>query len=469
MQSFTCARDVIVAREKLALGKGGDVVHFVIDTEAGKLVRADGVIPTDSSLCIVARTTEKFPDDTAPDPALTDVGAEEIVGRAVDADGKPIPGVLAAFPTHRWAPADTVQALSGDDGVFRLPMLPQNRYAYLTLSKAGWGPVFLTDVPVGAGFRVTLQNTTRLRGTMGGEHPGRVELLLEKNKFTRRADSFDHQVRDIQFRTATDDQGVYDFPMEVGQYRWTATSADGRFARGEISLGAGETRDLGASLRRGFDVVLELHDMQTGQPVPGIEVCILDREGFATIANRPGSERTSDADGRLRWENLPPGETQFEAWGLRPFPGRKQSAYARWWLDDQSPATPATHRSAGRDGLDSLRVTVGDGTPASVRIRVERGDCSRFRARQHDRRQPVEHTHGCERQLPGLPARRERSGLPALRILRTLDRGCSRCQRRERTVQLPAGRRADLSSRHGQGWLLHRSDHRRRRQPRHGF
>ncbi len=367
--------DVIVARKTLVLGKGDDVFHFLIETESGALVRAEGPFPTDGTGRIVARVSENLPSDTAPDPALTDVGAEEIAGRVVGPDGHPIPGVSAAFPVLPYAPDDKAHALSGPDGVFRLSANPRYRYAYLTLSKEGWAPVFLTDVPVGQGFRVTFQNTTRLRGTVGGEHPGRVELLLEKNKFTRRTDSFDHLVRDIQFRTTTDDLGAYDLPMEPGQYRWTATSADGRFAHGEITLAANEARALGASLRRGNDVVLELHDIQTGQPVPGIEVCIMERQGFASISNRPGSERTSDAEGRLRWENLPPGEVQFEALRMSPAlrSGIKQDPYTRWWRADDALENYTSRPPTGGSGVDMLCVNVGDNMSEPSKVKLERG------------------------------------------------------------------------------------------------
>lgn len=367
--------DVLVSRQTLALGQRGDVIHFLIETEGGALVRADGSYPTDGSGRIVARVSENLPADTVPDPALTDVGAEEIAGRVVGPDGQPIPGVSVAFPVLPFAPDDKAHALSGPDGVFRLPANPRYRYAYLTLSKDGWGPVFLTDVPVGQGFRLALQNTTRLRGTVGGEHPGRVELRLEKNKFTRRANSFDHLVHDIQFHTATDDHGAYDLPVEPGQYRWTATSADGRFAHGEITLATGETRDLGASLRPGNDVALELRDIQTGQPVPGIEVCIMEQTGFASISNRHGSERTSDAEGHLRWENLSPGPVEFEAIRMHPAfrPGMKQDPYARWWRADEAPADYASRPPTGGDGLDMLRMDVADNTSGPVRVLLERG------------------------------------------------------------------------------------------------
>ncbi len=367
--------DALVARKTLALGKGDDVIHFLIETETGALVRAEGPFPTDGTGRIVARVSENLPSDTAPDPALTDVNAEEIAGRVVGPDGQPLPGVSAAFPVLPYAPDDKAHALSGPDGVFRLPANPRYRYAYLTLSKDGWAPVFLTDVPVGQGFRVAFQHTTRLRGTVGGEHPGRVELLLEKNKFTRRADSHDHLVRDIQFHTATDDLGAYDLPMEPGQYRWTATSADGRFAHGEITLAASETRDLGASLQRGNDVVLELHDIQTGRPVPGIEVCIMERMGFASISNRPGSTRTSDAEGLLRWENLPPGEVQFAAMRMHPSlpAGTEQEPYTRWWRADEAPADYTIRPPTKGNGVDMLRVDVDGNTSGPVKVQLERG------------------------------------------------------------------------------------------------
>ena len=252
-------------------------------------------------------------------------------------------------------------------------------FRYLTVTKEGWATVFLTDVTAGRGFRVTLDKATRLRGTVGGEGVGRVSLLLKKNKFTRNEDSLDHERNDLALRVSTDEHGAYDFPVEPGRWRWEASSADGRFARGETNVEPGKTVDLGVSLQRGADVTFELVDCESGQPVPGIEVYIAEQRADRVIRTARGSNRVSDAGGRMHWENLPPGELEFVSMRMRhsqPASGQAQHPYARWWRADEPVdwrrVDYAKARPTGSTGAQWLYVDVQPGMPM-VRVLMERG------------------------------------------------------------------------------------------------
>ena len=369
--------DAVIPWDNL-VGRRGDVCSFLVETDDGSFARAEGPAPTDGSNVFVIRTSEIIRPDTVPDSSVGGVGAEEFAGRVVTPAGEPIVGAAIETPGVHFQEEKVPPVLSGPDGTFRFAK-PKFGISYLTVAKEGWATAFLTDATMGRGFRVTLRWDTRLQGTIGGESPGQVALLFKKNKFTRSEDSLDHEVRDVALRVSTDEHGAYDLPVEPGHYRWEASSADGRFANGEVEVGPGKATDLHATLQRRNDVVFELVDCQSGQPVPGIEVQISEQRADRVYSSRAGSIRTSDAEGRLRWENLPPGEKEFESQLMRyaqPASGRAQYAYTRWWRADEPvnwrQVDYAKQAPTGSQGAQWLRVDVkANMTP--VRVFMERG------------------------------------------------------------------------------------------------
>jgi protocatechuate 3,4-dioxygenase beta subunit len=377
--------EVMVSRETLTppnlnrLGKpgDGDKVEFLIQVEGGGIVKAEGFMP-DSGGLIVARATEPVAaSDTPADPSIDQAPAEGFAGRVVSADGHALSGATITFSGAHWSKVSMEQPVftTDSEGVFRIPDVAKKWFTYATVMHEGFAPVFLTDIPLGKGFKVTLQNTTRLRGSIGGENVGRVSLLFERNKRTER-EAMRYEVRDIQFRTQTDAHGAYDFPMAPGDYRFTATSEDGRFARGEVSVPDGKITALPAALQRGDDVMFELVDWQTGQPVPGIEICIMEQIQSGALDIRGGSTRTSDEHGVASWENVMPGRTLFQAARMSySFPGHEQHSYVRWWRADEPPpwsgAGTAKMPTRG-NGVDWIHVDVTGGVQP-IRIMMEKG------------------------------------------------------------------------------------------------
>ncbi len=369
--------DAVIPWDNL-VSRRGDVCSFLIETDDGNYVRAEGPAPLDGSNVFVIRAVAVMRPDSAPDPAIADVAANTLAGRVVTPEGEPVAGAVIDMPGVHFQEEQKPPILSGADGVFRAAM-PRYRFSYLTVAKGGWATAFLTDVPTGRGFRVTLHNDTRLKGSIGGENPGRVALVLRKNKFTTSDDSLNHEVRDMELRLATDEEGAYDLPVEPGRYRWQASSADGRFATGEINIEAGQTADLGAALQRGHDVAFQLVDCQSGQPVSGIEVAIYEQRPDRAYSPREGSTRTSDAEGRIHWQNLPPGEKEFVSNLLRrsqPASRRTQYPYTRWWRADEPVdwrrIDYAKQVPTGETGTQWVYIDVKAGLPP-IRIFMERG------------------------------------------------------------------------------------------------
>ena len=124
-----------------------------------------------------------------------------------------------ATPNGKWRhePTFTTDA----DGIFRAHPTKDQWFVYETVFKGGFAPVFLTDIPRGKGFVVTLQNTTRLVGNIGGGRPAKVSLLLEKDKDTARAEMGNrrpnlrhiriHQTAFVDFGSFADSHGKMGF------------------------------------------------------------------------------------------------------------------------------------------------------------------------------------------------------------------------------------------------------------------
>jgi protocatechuate 3,4-dioxygenase beta subunit len=384
--------DVTLPCKYVVLAKPGEKIDLLLETETGALVRATSSVPMPGDKVLVAQAAEISGQDYEADPSLGLVQPDEVVGRVADPEGNPVAGATLTFNGVFWN--DTIIAngqwrrepvfTTNADGIFRVSPAKDQWFVYETVFKEGFAPVFLTDIPRGKGFVVKLQNTTRFAGTIGGDRPGKVSLLLEKNKDTARAE-MGNRIRNIQYRTETDEDGAYNFPMEPGTYRFKAASVDGRFAVGEVTVVQGQTVAIPAVLHRGVSVTLRLIDCQTGQPVSGIAVGIMERHSAYAQQEKDGSSRTSDEKGEVHWHNLMPGKTQFTSRRMtHVMPNEKQHPYVRWWRaehgytsypgnnPDSSQVDYFRNPPITREGVGDLFVDVQEGIEPMV-ILLEKG------------------------------------------------------------------------------------------------
>jgi protocatechuate 3,4-dioxygenase beta subunit len=388
--------DVTLPCKYIVLAKPGEQIDMLLETENGALVRASSKVPSAGSALLLAQVTEMSDQGYEADPSLELVQSDEIVGRVVDPEGKPVAGATVTFNGVYWNDAQSAQGqpngtwrreptfATDSDGIFRASPAKDQWFLYETILKEGFAPVFLTDIPQGKGFVVKLQNTTRFAGTIGGDSPGRLSLVLEKNKDTTRAE-MGNRVRNIQYRTETDENGAYNFPMEPGTYRFKAISADGRFAVGEVTAIPGQTVSIPAILLTGVPVTLRLIDCQTGQPVAGIEVGIMERRPDSSYQEKDESSRISDEKGEVHWSNLMPGKTQFTSRRMtHVMSNQKQHSYVRWWRagcgytsypgknPDSSQVDYSRNPPTKSAGVGDLFVDVQEGIEPMV-IQLEKG------------------------------------------------------------------------------------------------
>lgn len=330
--------EVIVPRKQITTGYGTNKsFEFQIQTTSGAIVSATAAMPANGSNLIEAITAPEFQaPKVEPDPGIS-LGSKDLAGRVLDPSGHPIPGAQITLLNAWWLPRDS-RIESDSEGVFRVPDVGDKFFTCLQILKEGFAPLWLDDLSVGKSFRVQLHSATRLRGKLfgpDGTPSAQAEIKLETDISTASERSRDHKIVGLQTQASADASGAYDVPVEPGVYRYQVEGKNGGFLRGEISVGPSEVKSLPERLQRGASASLTVIDVQTGKPIPGVLIVIEENVGPYSIAPKKGSERTTDAAGHVRWDNLLPGKTQFSAprMAYNLGPTGEQLPYSRWWSD----------------------------------------------------------------------------------------------------------------------------------------
>lgn len=311
--------------------------EFQIQTTSGAIVSATAAMLANGSNLIEAIATQPLQSPkVAPDPGIS-VPSKDLAGRVLDPSGHPVQGAQIALLNAWWLPRD-FRIESDSEGVFRIPDVDNKPYTCLQILKEGFAPLWLADLSVGKPFRVQLHNTTRLRGKLfgpDGTPSAQAEIKLETEIYTASERRPDHKITGLLTQGDADASGNYDLPVEPGVYRYQVAGKNGGFLRGEISVGPSEIKSLPEHLQPGASASLTVVDVQTGKPIPGVLIVIEENVGPYSIAPRKGSERTTDETGRVYWDNLLPGTTQFCAPNMahNGGPNGGQLPYSRWWSD----------------------------------------------------------------------------------------------------------------------------------------
>ena len=200
-------------------------------------------------------------------------------------------------------------------------------YTYVEVEAKGFATMWITDLPVGQGFSIALDNTTRVRAAFelpDGSPSGTASVTFTKDKPTRRT-KLGLRVRGIRLDTRTDERGRLDLPIEPGEYDVKVTADSAYFARhAKFVVDSRTVATLPALLKPGIRFEVTLLDSRTLQPIADEKVWIWERRPGLT-SPRDGSERVSDPAGKLIWESLSPGDTRF---------GFGRENYSRRWSID---------------------------------------------------------------------------------------------------------------------------------------
>ena len=322
---------VTVDKSMFTLAKPGQKTEMRLKS-AGQPMSVSGVIAEKGT-----RRVEYHADpaefEVATGADAPKVAVDEVAGRVVDPDGKPIAGATVSLPRDEmpglkqpsippYRPAVTTDAA----GEFRFTDFARQWYMYLQVESPGFARRRIADLPLGKYFTIKLDNQTRLAGQIlaaDGSPAGPTEIRLITTRRTGR-ELAGGKIPDITQILTTDDQGKYDLPVEPGEYELRLTSKAGEVARHmKVQVPANQITALPAKLTKGFPVTLRAVDSQTGKPIVGATFWI-GENGPGSRYNRSGTNRTTDADGRVTWAGMTAGRELIET---RP------DDYSKWWLD----------------------------------------------------------------------------------------------------------------------------------------
>ena len=270
---------------------------------------------------------------TRPPTAEAPVGPRDLAGHVVDAQGKPVAGASVTFDTTSpGAGAATTNA----EGGFRFPDFGDRHYVYLAVAKEGYAMHWETDLSVGRGFTVRLDDRTRLRGQLelpGGSRASYARLVLRTSRPTKRP-FMGNPIGNLRIDRQADLQGFYDFPVEPGEYQVEIRSPDGSFvARHEsVQVVEGQVNTLPTALSAALTLRVQAVDRVTGQPAAGIKFAIWERSDAAAMEIRPGSRKQTDAQGFAQWDGLLPGAVELNT--------SENDVYQRVWSRDARQTYP---------------------------------------------------------------------------------------------------------------------------------
>ncbi|MCI0635269.1 MAG: carboxypeptidase-like regulatory domain-containing protein, partial [Actinobacteria bacterium] len=207
-------------------GKPGQAMEIVV-VPAGRprAIEANGVLP-ERPWRRLEFVAEASPVETEVDLSRgpRDVAEGDVAGCLVDPKGAPVAGArVLLFPRKALSEGPRPEwpvAISDADGVFRIPGLGDAWYTYAEIQAKGFATTWITDLPVGKGFAVTLDSATRVRATFelpDGSPAGAASVSFTKDKPTPRVE-LGRKVRGLRLDTRTDARGVLDLPIEPGVY-----------------------------------------------------------------------------------------------------------------------------------------------------------------------------------------------------------------------------------------------------------
>jgi uncharacterized protein (TIGR03067 family) len=269
-----------------------------------------------------------------PESAATDAGTiteNEVAGRVVDAEGKPLADVLV--DAWSWYPGHETH--TGKDGRFRLKVFTGPGYdpregAQMRFSKEGYSPKTFPDGSIKGGTSdlvVTLTNTTYFEGsvtTPDGKPAAGVRLRASNPM--RRQDGV--EVGQNWTETRTDERGHYRLNVEPDTFDIQVRAPGvGVVRRTNEVIAEGQARSLDLPLTRGVAFRARIVDSQTGRPVPGVRLWNWQH---------PDIEARAGDDGVVRLDDMLPGRFEFQVGDERPFqtsPTMESHKLTRWWSE----------------------------------------------------------------------------------------------------------------------------------------
>ena len=250
------------------------------------------------------------------------VDANELAGRVVDADGKPVSGVVVDVWT--WHPGN--ETLTDAEGRFSLSGFEDREMVEVQFTKPGYGPALFAARQTGlTDWTVTLTNDTYIEGRVLG--PDGISVPRARIRAAR--GPFENPqvvVGEVWTETGADADGRYRMYLEPDKYDiHVRVPSVGLAGLPNTVVARGDQRQLDIQLRLGPTFRAQVLDSQTNEPVTGIRL---------SNWQQPGIEGVSADDGLLTIENMTPGEFEFQVSAIGEKQHELAGQYARWWSPD---------------------------------------------------------------------------------------------------------------------------------------
>ena len=259
----------------------------------------------------------------------SDIAADEIAGVVVDGNGKPVADVLV--DVWHWDPGDETR--TNEQGQFRLAGIEPKRRAEVLITKEGYTPAYFPQRPVGAkGWVVVLSDKTYIEGVVTGANgqPTAGAVILATFGPVQGDGVL---ITEVPTMGKTGPDGKYRLYLKPDTYDIQITSPNQGVKRlSKVVVSENEAKALSVTLEHGVRFEAHVVDSETGKPV----------EGFILWQWRPPKLfGCSDAEGRIVFEDLVPGEIEFNCGGREPNDKRVKQYYehgpfGRWWSEDAS-------------------------------------------------------------------------------------------------------------------------------------
>jgi protocatechuate 3,4-dioxygenase beta subunit len=252
---------------------------------------------------------EDKPSETEID--LDKVAEDELVGRVVDVDGKPIEDVEVDAWT--WYRGNEVR--TDKEGRFRLKKFGRRQFIEVQFTKPSFSPrLFVRQQAGERDWVVTMTNTTLFEGQVQGPDGKPVAgALIRANRGPKRAEGV--MITDIWTEALSGKDGHYLLYVEDDKYDIQVRMPGVGVARLKESIASNQAKELDIKLAPGVAFRAQVVDSVTGKPVAGVRLWHWQHQGV---------EGRSDAEGMLVVNGMFPGPFAFQV---------EAPGIARWWSE----------------------------------------------------------------------------------------------------------------------------------------
>jgi|GEM_PF-2782310 len=274
-----------------------------------------------------ATTKKGNTESEQPSPNDKPVTNQEIAGRVVDSDGKPIEGALVqAYSWTPWYKTRTDKNGSFRLTVFNRPGMSPEEGAEMRFGKEGFGPKMFESVKGGTSdLEVILSNTTYFEGVLtkpdGQPVPNtQVRASSPSRRGTTVIGQYWHE-------TKTDANGRYRLFVIPDTFDFQIRVPESGAARiQEQEIAEGQAKTLNIALKPGITFQAKILDSQTKQPVAGLRL---------SHWQQPWIEGRSNDEGILTIPDMFADVFKFDVRSNGPGILKVgDTHYARWWSEE---------------------------------------------------------------------------------------------------------------------------------------